>query len=92
MVFSAFTDEQMTIPINNITVNYFGPIGSIINVRTFVTLSSSSINMIGTISAYRVSNKTIFYITFDTVGTTTLSAFTDIYMKTIISKTLNFIF
>lgn len=74
---------------NSIAVNYFGPSNSVINIKTLVSLASSSIDMIGTTSVYGSSSKAIFYITFDSVGETTLSAFTDIDLKTVESKSLD---
>ncbi|OMJ65006.1 hypothetical protein SteCoe_39872 [Stentor coeruleus] len=72
----------------NITVNYFSPSNSIVNITTFVTLLSSNISMIGTTSLYGSFSKAVFNIKFDTLGKTTLSGFTDIDLKTIVSKFL----
>lgn len=73
----------------DITVNYLGPVSSILNVTTFVTLSSSSIELVGITSGYGYFSKAIFYITFDNLGTTTLSASTDIDLETVLSEVLD---
>ncbi|OMJ71572.1 hypothetical protein SteCoe_30191 [Stentor coeruleus] len=73
----------------SITIDYFGPLNSTINISTFVSLYSSNIKINGTSSLYGSSSKAIFNIKFDTLGQTTLSGSTNIDLATIVSKPLD---
>ncbi|OMJ86405.1 hypothetical protein SteCoe_12059 [Stentor coeruleus] len=73
----------------DIKVNFFGPSESNITFSTFVTILSSSIEIVGTKSAKSTTGEALLQVSFDTSGTTTLSAFTDIDLKTVISNSID---
>ncbi|OMJ76190.1 hypothetical protein SteCoe_24485 [Stentor coeruleus] len=84
--------DSVFILLNNqvkFTVTLLGPLDSEFNLKAFVTLKSSILQIIGTTSLYTSTGEAIFYITFNTIGETIITAFTDLDLATGISIQLN---
>ncbi|OMJ65625.1 hypothetical protein SteCoe_37883 [Stentor coeruleus] len=66
-----------------ITVSILGPNGSDLQLEAMIALVSSSKPMVGETTKSTTNGKAVFYITFETVGETTLSANSDHDLDTI---------